>query len=310
MATILDVAREAGVSTATVSRVFNGIPVSDDKAERVRAAAARLGFRLNRTARSLRRRHSDVIALVIPDIENPYFTEVARGAEDVARAAGYSLVLCNSDADLEKEAQYLGVAAAENMAGVLLAAARDDTDLAVLEGSPTRLVALDRPVAGVDEVLMDNREAGEIAARALRGRIVGVTGPEHVATARDRAEGMRAGGAEEVLFAGFDVAGGRAAARGILDAGRPDAIVAGNNLLGVGVLQEMAERGLGPSDIRVAVIGSLPFTTLDPQAVTIVRLPSRDMGRVAAEHLLRRVEGDDAPVERVVLHGELVPAGR
>jgi len=107
MSTIYDVAAMAGVSPATVSRVLNGIAVSPEKAQRVREAAERLSFTPNRTARSLRKQHSEVIALVIPDIENPFFTSVARGVEDVAQAAGFSVVLCNTDEDPEKEARYL-----------------------------------------------------------------------------------------------------------------------------------------------------------------------------------------------------------
>ncbi len=95
MATIYDVARRAGVSPATVSRVFNGTSVSEEKAAAVRAAAEELRFTPNRTARTLRTQSSEVIALVIPDIENPYFTEMARGVEDAASEAGYSVVLCN-----------------------------------------------------------------------------------------------------------------------------------------------------------------------------------------------------------------------
>ena len=97
MATIIDVAKLAGVSTATVSRVFNGQVVSEERVSAVRKAAQELQYVPNRTARSLRRRHSEMIALIFPDVSNPYFTEIARGVEDVARAAGYSVVLCNTD---------------------------------------------------------------------------------------------------------------------------------------------------------------------------------------------------------------------
>lgn len=313
MVTIVDVAQRAGVSTATVSRVFNGAPVSDERTAAVRAAASELGFVPNRAARSLRRQRSELIALIIPDIENPYFTEVARGAEDVAREAGYSLVLCNSDADPAKEAEYLRIAAAEKMAGVLLAISGDGSDLPGVADRPDSIVAIDRTVPGLslDEVVMDNRRAGALAAGAVRARerIVCITGPEHVATARERADGCLDAGAHDVVFATFGVEGGRLAMERLLDGPEPpSAVVAGNNLLGVGVLQALSSRGLTQRDVEISVIGSLPFTTLDPRSVTIVRLPARAMGEAAARLLVRRVDGDPSAPERVVLEGELLPA--
>ena len=142
MATIYEVAKLAGVSPATVSRVFNGMGVSEEKKVAVREAARVLRFTPNRTARSLRRQESEVIALVLPDIENPYFTEMARGVEDVASAAGYSVVMCNSDSQVEKEAKYLQIAISEHMAGVIVAAASDHTNL-------DDLIATGRPVVAV-----------------------------------------------------------------------------------------------------------------------------------------------------------------
>src|SRR4051794_22154419 len=99
MATIYEVASLAGVSPATVSRVFNGLTVSDDKTRRVRDAAEKLGFTPNKTAQRLRNQTSELIALLIPDIENPFFTALARGVEDRAQQSGYSVVLCNTDDD-------------------------------------------------------------------------------------------------------------------------------------------------------------------------------------------------------------------
>lgn len=308
MATIVDVAKLAGVSTATVSRVFNGQVVSEERVSAVRKAATELQYVPNSTARSLRRRHSEMIALIFPDVSNPYFTEIARGVEDVARAAGYSVVLCNTDGDHAKEAEYLRVAAAANMAGVILAAADDDSPAPT--GSAPAVVAIDRPLHGakVDEILMDNYEAGFLAADAIadRGPLVVLTGSATVGTARERARGAVDAGAVEVIHADFGVEGGRRHALELLArAARPGGIVAGNNLLGVGVLQAMAARGLTTSDVAVSVIGALPFTTLDPRAVPIVHLPSRRMGELAAVRMLRRIAGDAGGLERVVLRGEL-----
>ncbi|MGX1933886.1 LacI family DNA-binding transcriptional regulator [Microbacterium resistens] len=322
MATIYDVAQLAGVSPATVSRVFNGVGVSDEKVAAVRQAAEQLRFTPNRTARTLRRQSSEVIALVIPDIENPYFTEMARGVEDVASEAGYSVVLCNSDAQAEKESTYLGIAIAEHMSGVIIAAASERTDLTAIRAAGRPVVAVDRGVGSdVDEVVMANRDAGRAAAESLieagYRRIAHIAGPENIETATERAEGWRralqAHGAEadpELLrFSSFRVDGGREAMEALLALPEPpDAVVAGNNLIGVGAIQVLTERGLTPPRLGVAVVGSLPFTTLSPTAVTLVRLPARHMGVTAARMLLERIAGDAQPTRTVVLRGELQPA--
>ena len=121
MATISDVAARAGVSTATVSRALNGKSTVDPVlASRVLTAAEELGYRPNGPARNLRRQETAVLALIISDVENPFFTAIARGAEDVAHEAGYSVVLCNSDDQPDKEREYVDVALQERVAGVLL----------------------------------------------------------------------------------------------------------------------------------------------------------------------------------------------
>ncbi|MCM3780903.1 LacI family DNA-binding transcriptional regulator [Microbacterium hydrocarbonoxydans] len=323
MATIYDVAELAGVSPATVSRVFNGTSVSDDKVAAVRDAAAKLSFTPNRMARSLRRQSSEVIALVIPDIENPYFTEMARGVEDVASEAGYSVVLCNSDSQIEKEATYLRIAIAEHMSGVIIATADESSRLDPILATGRPVVAVDRGTAyDVDGVVMANRAAGMSAAKELWDagyrRIAYIGGPEHIDTAAERAAGWRAAltGVKPDLdvdelarFASFRVEGGRAAMEELLALPQPpDAVVAGNNLIGVGAIQVLTERGLTPPRVGVAVIGSLPFTTLSPSAVTVVRLPARHMGVTAARMLLERIGGDTQPARTVVLRSEVQPA--
>jgi LacI family transcriptional regulator len=323
MATIYEVARRAGVSPATVSRVFNGVRVSEAKAQSVRDAAAELKFTPNRTARTLRRQSSEVIALVIPDIENPYFTELARGVEDVAQEAGYSVVLCNTDEQLSKESTYLDIAISENMAGVILAPASDHTNLDDVIASGRPVVAVDRSTGyDIDGVMMANRAAGKAAAEALvkagYRRIACITGPREIETAFERAGGWRSvvsqldGGADEeelVRYSTFRVDGGRAAMEDLLALPEPpDAVVAANNLMGVGVLQVLSERGLIPPRVGVAVVGGLPFTTLTPTAVTMVRLPARHMGVTAARMLIERINGDTEPARTVVLRNELMAA--
>jgi LacI family transcriptional regulator len=338
MARIKDVARLAGVSTATVSRVLNGIVVRSDLAEKVQGAIDELGYEPDRTARSLRRRHSDVIALVLPDIENPFFTALARGVEDVAQEAGYSVVLCNTDDLHEKEQQYLRVAEVENMAGVIIAPASDDPALTGLLERRRGVVVLDRRIsAQVDQVTFDNVRLGRVLADELveRGfrRIACVTGPATTSTAVDRAQGWRdaliAAGQdapdELLVYANFRVDGGYGALARLLELPEPpDAVLATNNLVGVGVLRRLADvhgrptahpvdngwvdlgggdavqgdAGTGPR-IGVAVIGELPFATSRTADVLLRPLNPRALGTAAATMLLERITGLDAPARHV-----------
>lgn len=324
MATIYDVATLAGVSPATVSRVFNGTSVSEEKVAAVRDAAKQLKFVPNRTARSLRRQSSEVIGLIIPDIENPYFTEMARGVEDVASEAGYSVVLCNSDAEIEKEATYLDIAVAEHMSGVIIATASEASSLDGILSTGRPVVAVDRDTRHqIDSVVMANRAAGASATQELIDagyrRIAYIGGPAEIDTALERATGWQQALAASghphdpglQRFSTFRVDGGRAAMEELLALSEPpDAVVAGNNLIGVGAIQVLTEHGLTPPALGVAVIGSLPFTTLSPSVVTVVRLPARHMGVTAARMLLERIRGDAQPARTVVLRNELQPAAR
>lgn len=311
MARIVDVAQLAGVSTATVSRVLNGKSVRPDLEAAVRRAVEELGYSPDRTARSLRRRHSDLIALVLPDIENPFFTSLARGVEDVAQEAGLSVVLCNTDDDPAKEERYLDIVAAENMAGVIVAPAGGATGLAALVDRGRAVVVVDRPVPdAVDQVVFDNVGLGRRGATALveRGyrRIACVTGPRTTPTATDRAAGWRealeAAGLraddELCVYADFRVDGGRSAMESVLTLPEPpDAVLATNNLVGVGVLQAISHAHRG--DLGVGIIGDLPFATSNVENVSLLPLLPREMGLTAARLLVQRVREGGGPVRTV-----------
>jgi LacI family transcriptional regulator len=322
VATIVDVAALAGVSTATVSRVMNGKPVRPDLAEAVRRAAEALNYSPNRTARTLRRRLGEVIALILPDIENPFFTSLARGVEDVAQQHGYSVVMCNSDDDVDKEARYLRIAASDSMAGIIISPADETTSLETALGSIRSAVVVDRPVQDdVDQVVLDNVAISRRAVRALidagRTRIGCVTGPANISTARTRAEVWHAEllaaglpAPDELLrYANFRVDGGRLAAEQLLALSeQPDAILATNNLVGVGALQILAERGLSVHDVAISVVGSLPFATSSMADISVVPLYPREMGITAAQMLMERMTGTVVgPGRRVTLMGDVGP---
>ncbi|NIY70041.1 periplasmic binding protein/LacI transcriptional regulator [Streptomyces malaysiensis] len=324
MVTIHDVARAAGVSPATVSRVFNGGKVTPARALSVQEAAAALGFAPNRVARSLRKQRSSVIALIIPDIENPFFTSLARGVEDAAQRTSLSVVLCNSDEDTEKERRYLEIALGEQMAGVIVAAAsQDETDLGPLTERGVPVVAVDRRPrdAEVDAVRVDNHHGGEVATRHLLQagyrRIACVTGPEGASTSEERLAGHRAalsaaqGSAAAadntyIRHADFRVEGGRMAMRELLALPEPpDAVFVANNLMTIGVLDALGEAGRTPPGVGVLSFGDVPWASLVRPSLTAVELPSYELGRTAADLLLQRRDGSLSPVQTVVLRTKL-----
>ncbi|MYR47463.1 substrate-binding domain-containing protein [Streptomyces sp. SID5910] len=323
MVTIQDVARAAGVSPATVSRVFNGGSVTPARVLSVQQAAAALGFAPNRVARSLRKQRSSVIALIIPDIENPFFTSLARGVEDAAQRTSHSVVLCNSDEDTDKERRYLEVALGEQMAGVIVAAAsQDETDLGPLIARGVPVVAVDRRPrdAEVDAVRLDDHHGGEVATRHLvragYRRIACITGSQGASTSEERLAGHRAalnalrgpGAADDayVRHADFRVEGGRAAMRELLALPEPpDAVFVANNLMTIGVLDALREAGRTPPGVGVLSFGDVPWASLVRPSLSAVELPSYELGRTAADLLLQRMEGADAPLQTVVLRTTL-----
>ncbi len=322
--TIRDVAAVAGVSPATVSRVLNGKQdVAADLRQRVLGAVTDLGYRRNGPARSLRTRAAMVLGLIISDISNPFFTAVVRGAEDQAQLAGYSLVLANADEDVDKEARYLEVAAAEQMAGVLLSPAsltRTSIDVLLERGIP--VVTIDRRLAGapVDSVTVNNHQAARTAAQHLIGqgcrRVGFIAGPVQTTTGASRLAGyraaLRAAGRPPdpslTAYADFRTEGGYAATWQLLRQRRPpDGLLFANNLMTVGGLRAIAEAGLAiPDDIAVVGFDDAIWATALRPPLTVVAQPTYEIGQTAAKLLLRRVDGEAFPPRRVVLQAELI----
>lgn len=323
MTTIYDVARHAGVSAATVSRVLNGRSTVDAAlAERVLAAVADLGYRRNAVARNLRKRQTSLWAVIISDVENPFFTSMVRGVEDVASAAGYSVVLCNSDENPEKESNYIAAALSERMAGVIISPSSlrvEDVNLLLDSGCP--VVVVDRELKGVkgDSVLVDNEHGAEAATAHLidQGyeRVACITGPRRVATATQRLRGYRkalktAGQPVDdslIRVADFRERGGHDAMASLLDEGAaPDAVFATNNLMTVGALECLAERGLAiPTDVAVVGFDEIPWADLVRPSLTTVAQPTYEEGRAAAELLTQRITDPTRKPERLILKTEL-----
>ncbi|RSM80809.1 LacI family transcriptional regulator [Amycolatopsis sp. WAC 01375] len=318
MATINDVAAKAGVSTATVSRTLNGKSTVDPVlAARVQAAAAELGYHPNGLARNLRRQETAVLALIISDVENPFFTAIARGVEDIAQTAGYSVVLCNADDNEEKERRYIDVALQERVAGVVLSPTGRATNVDRLTERGTPVVAVDRPLLKYtgDQVLVDTRLAARDATRHLIDggyrRVACVSGPAGVRTAEDRLAGYTdAVGEENALTrrAEFRAEGGRLAALSLLDESEPpDALLVGNSTMAIGVLEALAARGLrSGQDVGIVSFDDAPWTTLIDPPLTVVAQPANEVGRVAAELLLARIGDSTRKATTTTLQAKLI----
>ncbi|WP_214321121.1 LacI family DNA-binding transcriptional regulator [Nonomuraea sediminis] len=322
MLKIQDVARHAGVSAATVSRVLNGrATVNPELAARVHEAVAELGYRPNGVARNLRRRQTTLWAVLISDIGNPFFTSLVRGVEDVGRQHGYSVVLCNTDENPAREAEYIAVALSDNMAGVIISPADDTTDISALVAAGTAVCTIDRelPDADVDAVLVDNEKGAEQATAHLiesgYRRIACITGPRRMSTAMRRLRGyqraLRLSGLPQdkalVRHADFREEGGYAAMAALLDEGvHLDAVFAANNLMTVGAMECLAERGV-PVPAQIGVIGfdEIPWARLSRPSLSTVSQPTYELGRAAAQLLADRIDTPSRPPTRIVLQTEL-----
>jgi len=321
VAKIRDVAARAGVSVATVSRALNGHPtVNTELADRVKKAAEVLGYRPNGIARNLRRQSTDVLALIISDIGNPFFTAVARGVEDVAQRSGYSVLLCNADEDSEKEARYLRVVEQEQVAGVILSPHGADSGVARLRQAGIPLVVIDRPLRDEeDSVMVRSREGAEVATTHLIDagwrRPACVTGPEDAATAQARLTGYRdavaARGGLENLFvhAPYRQAGGASAAAQLLDLDDPpDALFVANSQMTLGVLDEIKRRGLRiGTDIGVITFDDAPWAPFVNPPISVVAQPAYDIGAQAAQLLMERLKSQAPEARRhIVLSTTLI----
>lgn len=320
--TIKVVAAAAGVSPATVSRVLNA---SDNVNPKIRArvldAIKELGYRPNGAARSLRTRATFVLGIIISDITNPFFTAMVRGIEDTAQHADYSVMLANTDEDLAKEARYLEVAAAEQMAGVVLSpASSTQTRLDVLTERNIPIVTVDRQLRGgrFDSVTINNRQVSRSATTHLieRGcrRIAFIAGPPATTTALERLAGYRdalkaAGRAVDpalVVRGDYRVDGGYQATKELLRS-RPDGLFVSNNLMTIGALAALKETGLrAPEDLAFVGFDDLSGIMGLGSEITAVQQPTYDIGRCAAERLLARIQGDASARRRHVLRAELV----
>lgn len=322
MATIKHVAARAGVSFTTVSHVVNGTrPVSDQVRSKVEAAIAELGYVPSGVARSLRVRATGTLGLLLPNASNPYFAELARGIEDHAERNGYSVILCNSDDDIDKQLRYLRVLLERRIDGLIVATVASDAAFAeALANLRVPLVLVDRSLDGVDadQLRVDHEQGAYLATRHLlelgHRRIVCIGGPASTQVAQLRAAGYQRALAEAgieaqaVVDCPFTSPAGHAAAQTLLSAElRPTAIFAGNDMIALGVLRAAAERGLQvPQQLSVVGFDDIEVSRYLHPALTTVGQCIGQLGEQVAARLLERIRTPALAVSQQLIEPILV----
>jgi LacI family transcriptional regulator len=323
--TIRDVATRAEVSQATAARALGGYGYVSSAARRaVLQAAEELGYRPNAVAKALVSGSTKTIGLIVGDIENPFFAAAARGLADVVEDEGYTLLLANSDEDLERERQAVDVFRTQLVDGLVIApvSGNDGHHLRLLEADNRPLVLMDRAVRGlqVDTVLVDNAGGARKAVDHLiafgHDRIGVVSDAEEISSTAERLRGyrraLRDAGIEPdpglVSVGPSTRAGGYEAARALLErVDRPRAIFTLNNFMTAGAVRAIRDLGLRiPDDVALVAFDELEWTTLVDPPITVVAQPVAELGRVVGSRLLARLRGDAGPARRTRLRTELI----
>lgn len=326
-ASIKDVAAAAGVSLGTVSNVLNRPDrVSRPTRERVEQAMRQLGFVRNESARQLRAGRSSVIAYVMLDASNPFFTDVAQGIEAAAEGAGLSLFLCNSDQRADRELTYLHRLQEQRVQGILITPVDPDEpalDEIVRHGTPVVIVDRVRSVDSHCSVAVDDVLGGQIAVDHLldlgHERIAFVGGPERIGQVRDRRTGARRAleaarrSADDLVVVATEaltVAEGRSAGEriaGMKTGSRPTAAFCANDLVALGLLQQCVALGLRvPEDLAIVGYDDIDYAAAAAVPLTSVRQPRFDLGHTAAQFLLDEATNPDHTHQQVQFTPELV----
>jgi DNA-binding LacI/PurR family transcriptional regulator len=323
MVKIKDVADSAGVSTATVSRVLaNKRHVRQEVKERVMEVVNELNYRPNRVARSLRSQKSTIIGLIISDIENPFFQQVSRAVEDAAHEMGYSVMLCNNDENPDKEERYLHLIRDENLAGVILSPTRQTADnFSEKPDLNIPMVVIDRRVsnAEVDNILIDNEQAAHTLTTHLieHGyRRIGAIFGMGSTTGRERREGFVPPLKEHDFQPSTDLVkyanpreedGFNTTMKMLQLSEPPDAILTSNSLLAAGALRALRESQKAiPEEIALASFDETTWAKLVVPALTVIEQPTYEIGRTAAELLIKRIKDPKRSNREVILKSKLI----
>ncbi|MDP2792204.1 MAG: LacI family DNA-binding transcriptional regulator [Rectinemataceae bacterium] len=320
---IIDVAAEAGVSTASVSRVLANKPTTrEDIKERVLAAVKKLNYRPNRIAQSLRNRQSNTIGLIVSDFRHPFFTLISRAVEEMAYSKGMAVLLFNSDENPSKEALCLELLKDEYVSGAIIAPTSNTANSTTKQinlGIP--IVAINRKIQSmdVDSVLTDNFDSAYKLVSHLVDdgytRIGGIFSNNN-STVRARYEGFRralqdrniAHEPELEYMCDTTEENGYEGAKILLQKTTPpEVVIAANGSMATGAYRSFRDCGINiPQDIGFACFDESPWTTLVNPQITVIRQPTYDIGKSAIELLFSRIAEPDRPIRDIVLRGELI----
>ncbi|EPZ45144.1 LacI family DNA-binding transcriptional regulator [Alicyclobacillus acidoterrestris] len=300
--TIKEVAKLAGVSVSTVSRVINNSGYVGEKTrKKIVDAMSELNFEPSSIARGLVSGKTSTIGLLLPDVANPFFAEVARGTEEAAIESGFTVILCNSNWDLEREKMYLNVLKGRGVEGVIIIGNRSPERDLIRTLSPVPCVFVDRKVTSDESyIYVDHEKGARIATEKLISigckRIAHVTGPRKSTSARARLSGylktMKKHGLETTVLQGnFRFSGGYEAAKKAFTSDcPPDGIFAGNDMMAIGVIQAANELGIRvPDDVSIVGYDDIDMAKCTSPSLTTVRQPANEMGRAAFSLFKNRV---------------------
>ncbi|CAM3387840.1 LacI family DNA-binding transcriptional regulator [Marinicrinis lubricantis] len=313
--TILDVAKLANVSKATVSRVINHNPKVDKNIrERVEQAIEQLGYRPSAIARNLANNTSNTIGLILPDITNPYFPVLARGIEDQAHRSGYTVIISNTDNDPRLEQEYIQMMAQQQVGGIILISSiLEEEKMSELQSLQIPFVLCDRTIENTtfDIVTIDHYraafEAVEHLIRQGHQHICHISGPVKVQTAETRKQAyldaMEAAGLIPVVRVGsFSYEAGYSQMLSILNEYEPSALFAANDLIAFGAINALQSKGMKvPDDVAVIGCDDITFAGMYKPALSTISVPAYQIGATSVELLESRMKGVRNDAKQVVL---------
>lgn len=313
--TIKDVALKAGVSTATVSRVINKSGyVSTEKAKLINNAIQELDFHQNKLARSLSTKRTNIVALLIGDITNPYYPQLTLGVEETANKYDYKVILCNIAGDPEKEKNYIKDLLSVRVDGIIIAQSRVEKDYySTSMKLNIPIVTLDKQIQipNSDRVLIDHKRGAfditELLIKSGYKRIAHIAGSDDLLTARERANGyleaLKAHSIKPlnqlIRKSDYTIEGGKRAVEELLSLQNPpDAIFAANDMLAIGAMDAIKQQGLNiPQDIAVAGFDDITFARMTEPKLTTVAQPTNQIGTLAMQILIDRLNNTDDSLE-------------
>ncbi|MGC4378564.1 LacI family DNA-binding transcriptional regulator [Fictibacillus sp. Mic-4] len=303
MATIKEVAKEAGVSVATVSRVINNNGyVNDETRKRVEKAIQSLNYQPNDVARSLFKKQSQTIGLMVPDIMNPFFPELARAVEDTASKLGYTVILCNTDEDIEKEQMYLNTLLRKYIDGLIVVS--NTLTAKQIKRLNVPVVTVDREISkDIPTIIVQNTAGGRMATRYLKEigceRIAHLKGPDHIRNANERCCGYKEEVHNEPWFKEDYIIEGHYEMESAIKATYQlltrypdiDGIFAGNDIMAIGAIKAVHQLGKKvPDDVAVIGFDGIALAKAATPELTTIAQPIYEMGRMAANLLIDLIE--------------------